>query len=604
MLKCDFSMRPIFNRLARDMRNYLGLGTRESLFVLQEARNGSRLADVQRRIRIYLQALWDCDFVIKPIAGDFENIERAQPFIKNGFINLPNYYYDSKPDGVRHITGLDTYRAASAHAAAHIVYSQNHFSEKSFDKWQKTMISTIEDARVEALSIRRFPGLKQLWSRQHTATPLHNKTFGDYLNRLARALLDESYQDDDPWIVQGRALFKAADDLESNDISRDLGLALARAFEKKKIKFNVRSDQPGARYRDDNRHLWEGAKLDLGQGQELPSYFFTFKLLLTSNEVSSTDKEIKHPPVKSMANGASASETYIYPEWDYRSQIETPSWVTLREISPKPGELKIIDDIIAQNSHLISRMKNLLNIIRDRGMRRIRKLEEGDEIDINAAIRAQIDIRLEAQPDTRIMMRSARKARDISVLVLLDLSSSANQKIHGQDHTVLQLTQQVCVLFADALETVGDPFAIHGFCSKSRHDVEYFRFKNFDQPYDDVPKTKIAGMTGQRFTRMGAAIRHAAHHLNQQKSRKKLLMMITDGAPADIDVHDRQYLRYDAKIAVKEATRSGIHTYCIGLDPKADEYISRIFGAKNYMVVDHVKNLPEKMLLIYAALTL
>ena len=604
MLECDFAMRPTFSRLARDMQNYLGLTSKESLVALQKERKRTRLIDIQRRIRIYLQALWGCDFVIKPIDADFGSLERDQPFVKNDFIHLPNYYYDSTPDGVTHITGLETYRAASAHAAAHIVYTKTHFSAKSLGKWQRALISTIEDARVEALSIRRFPGLKQLWIRQHTATSLHNGTAGDYLNRLARALLDENYQDDDPWISQGRALFKAADDLENNDISRDIGLTLARAFEKKKIKFNIRSDQPGALYRDDNRYLWESAKLDPGQEQELPSYFFTFKLLLTSNEVSSTDKEIKQTPAKNPANGAPASETYIYPEWDYRSQIETPSWVTLREISPKPGELKIIDDIIARNSHLISRMKNLLHAIRDRGVRRIRKLEEGDEIDINAAIRAQIDIRLDVQPDTRVMMRSARKTRDISVLVLLDLSSSANQRIHGQDHTVLQLTQQVCVLFADALETVGDPFAIHGFCSKSRHDVEYFRFKDFDQPYDDVPKAKIAGMTGQRFTRMGAAIRHATYHLNQQKSRKKLLMIITDGAPADIDVHDRQYLRYDAKMAVKEAGRSGIHTYCIGLDPKADEYVSRIFGARNYMVVDHVKNLPEKMLLIYAALTL
>jgi nitric oxide reductase activation protein len=249
-------------------------------------------------------------------------------------------------------------------------------------------------------------------------------------------------------------------------------------------------------------------------------------------------------------------------------------------------------------------MKNLLLAIQYRGVRRIRKQEEGDEIDINAAILAMIDIRLGILPDDRIMMSSLRKTRDISVLVLLDLSGSANQKIHGQDYTVLQLTQKVCVLFADAIEKVGDPLAIHGFNSRGRQDVDYFRFKDFDQPYDDVSKAKIAGMTGDRSTRMGAAIRHATYYLNEQKSSKKLLMTITDGAPADIDMPDRHYLRYDLKHAVIEAQQSGIHTYCIGLDPKADEYVSRIFGARNYMVVNHVKSLPEKMLLIYAALTL
>jgi nitric oxide reductase activation protein len=237
------------------------------------------------------------------------------------------------------------------------------------------------------------------------------------------------------------------------------------------------------------------------------------------------------------------------------------------------------------------------------GVQRIRKLEYGDEIDINAAIRAAIDIRMGLQPDPRIMMRSVRKTRDISVLVLLDLSESTNEKVAGQEHTVLELTRQACVLLSDAISKVGDPFAIHGFCSDGRHNVEYFRFKDFDQPYDDVPKSKIAGMTGQLSTRMGAAIRHASHYLKLQKSSKKLLMVITDGEPADVDVRDPQYLRYDTKKAVEEAGRSGIVTYCMSLDPRADQYVSRIFGAKNYMVVDHVERLPEKLPLLYAGLT-
>jgi nitric oxide reductase activation protein len=597
-------MKSAFNPLARKLRSYLGLATSETMVALCKEHKRTQLNDVQRRIRIYLQALWGCDFVIKAIDGDSGSSEKRKPFIRNDLIHLPNAYYDFTLHGIPHFTGLETYRAASAHAAAHIIYSKNHFSEKSFDKWQRALISTIEDARVEALSMRRFPGLKQLWARQHTATPLHNRTAGDYLNRLARALLDETYRDDDPWISQGRALFSAADDLETNNISLDLGLTLAHAFQKKNVRINSVSDKLSAPYRDDNRYLWESTRLDSGEEQELPEYYSRFKLLLKSNEVTTTDEDTKHSWTTGPITAAAAADTYIYSEWDYRGQMETPSWVTLRERSPKPGDLTIVDNIIAQNTHLISRMKNLLHAIQSRGVLRIRKLEEGDEIDINAAVRAQVDIRLGEQPDTRVMMRSVRKTRDISVLVLLDLSNSSNQKIRGQRHTVLQLTQQVCVLFADAIETVGDPFAIHGFCSRSRHDVEYFRLKDFDQPHDDVSKANIAGMTGQKYTRMGTAIRHATHYLNQQQSGKKLLMLITDGEPADIDVRDLRYLRYDAKKAVKDAGRFGIHTYCIGLDPNADKYVSAIFGARNYMVVDHINRLPEKMLLIYAALTL
>src|SRR3569832_2178003 len=217
------------------------------------------------------------------------------------------------------------------------------------------------------------------------------------------------------------------------------------------------------------------------------------------------------------------------------------------------------------------------------GVQRIGKLEDGDEIDINAAIASFIDIRLGNQPDPRIMMRSVRKTRDFSILVLLDLSESTNELVQDQEYSVLDLTRQACVLLADAIDKVGDPFAIHGFCSDGRHDVEYTRFKDFDQHWNEVPKAKLAGMTGQLSTRMGAAIRHAGHHLKLQRSAKKLLIVITDGEPADIDVRDPQYLRYDTKKAVEE--------------------VARIFGQKYYMVVDHVQRLPEKLPLLYAGLT-
>lgn len=168
---------------------------------------------------------------------------------------------------------------------------------------------------------------------------------------------------------------------------------------------------------------------------------------------------------------------------------------------------------------------------------------------------------------------------------------------------MLDLTRQATVLLADAINRVGDPFAIHGFCSDGRHDVQYSRFKDFDQPYDEIPKMRIAGMEGQLSTRMGTAIRHASHFLKLQHSAKKLLLVITDGAPADVDVRDPQYLRFDTKKAVEEAGRSGILTYCMSLDPHADQYVSRIFGMRNYMVVDHVMRLPEKLPMLYAGLT-
>lgn len=213
------------------------------------------------------------------------------------------------------------------------------------------------------------------------------------------------------------------------------------------------------------------------------------------------------------------------------------------------------------------------------------------------------DIHMGQQPDQRIMMRSVRKMRDISVMVLLDLSESTNEKVAGQEYSTLDLQPQATVLLADAINKISDPFAIHGFFSDGRHKVECSRFKNFGQPYNEIPKSRLAGMKGQFSTRMGAATRHAGHYLKLQKSAKKLLLLITDGEPADIDVRDPQYLRFDTKKTVEKMARSGVTTFCISLDPRADQYVSRIFGARNYIVLDHVERLPEKLPALYAELT-
>ena len=600
---------------------YFGLESKESLAVLQKERKGTLFVDVQRRINMYLRALWGRDFFMKPTSGDFENREGFKPFIENYFIHLPDAY-----DNCGDITATEVYRAAAAHAAAHLVETKEPISAEGLNPMQMAVISVIEDARIEELAIRRFPGLRKTWSALHSATPDMNVTMGDYLNRLARALLDPDYHDSDNWIAEGRRLFATAQEkLDSYQISWDIGAQLAHSFKEKNIPFNMRTDQLTAPYRDDNRYFWEFEEFDFNKsisaGYDAPKQIRKYvNVMELANEIevetAGDDAEeiwvmgTEFFPYEDMGVSFNALEgkepvsaPYHYSEWDYQIQLERPDWATVQEKRAKLGDMQCIDEIALQYKREIARMKFLLDAMQPQGTRRIRKLEDGDEIDINAAIRSMIDIRMGMHPDPRIMMRSVRKVRDISVLVLLDLSESTNEKVAGHDYSVLDLTRQATVLLANAINKIGDPFAIHGFCSDGRHDVEYFRFKDFDQPYDEIPKARLAGMTGQLSTRMGAAMRHASHYLKLQKSAKKLLLVITDGEPADVDVRDPQYLRHDTKKAVEEAGRSGILTYCMSLDPRADQYVSRIFGERNYLVVDHVERLPEKLPVLYAGLT-
>ena len=133
--------------------------------------------------------------------------------------------------------------------------------------------------------------------------------------------------------------------------------------------------------------------------------------------------------------------------------------------------------------------------------------------------------------------------------------------------------------------------------------MQYYRFKDFKQKWDEESMSRLAGMQGALSTRMGAAMRHAAHHLLRQPEKRKLLLLVTDGEPADIDERDPQHLRHDTKKAVEELYSQGILTYCLTLDPDADAYVKRIFGMNNYTIVDHVDRLPEKLPMLFASLT-
>ena len=153
-----------------------------------------------------------------------------------------------------------------------------------------------------------------------------------------------------------------------------------------------------------------------------------------------------------------------------------------------------------------------------------------------------------------------------------------------------------------AVDKLGDELAIAGFSSNTRHEVRYQHIKGYSESWDDEVKGRLGAVEAGFSTRMGAALRHAATTLAQRKSDKKLLLVLTDGEPADIDVDDDRHLIEDTRKAVLELDQQGIYTHCINLDKKADEYIGDIFG-KQYTVIDNVDRLPEKLPQLFMALT-
>jgi hypothetical protein len=594
---------------------YFALASPESLAILQKERKGTLLVDVQRRLSMYLRALWGRDFWLRPASG---GDEAPRPFIEDFTLHLPDALDDAAG-----ASALDLYRAMAAHGAAHLACTRESMPAQALTPLQRAAIGVIEDARVEHLAARELPGLAPLWRRFHVVTVQQQGRVGDLLDRVARALADPGCEDPHPVVAAARRHWaECALPRESNRVSWEVGVSVAHDLAQLRLAFHPREDAGSVAYRDDNRYLWEFDEA-LGFAGALPwadrQVRRRVSLMEFVNEVDvegagDDAQEIWTLPTELFpveGDGRSfnelegrppAADPVRYPEWDYRLQVDRPDWCTVLESRAPAGDAAAIDAIVAARKPVVERLRRLIEALQPQGVQWLRRQEEGDDLDLEAAVRAAIDLRMGAAPDTRVHRRSVRRERDLAALILLDLSQSTNERVRSGETTVLELTREAAALLADAMAKLGDPFAIHGFSSNGRHEVGYRRFKDFGEAHGPASRARLAGMGGEYSTRMGAAMRHAGALLARRPEKKRLLIVLTDGAPSDVDVRDPQYLRADARKAVEELSRSRVATFCISLDPGADDYVSRIFGAGRYAVVDRVERLPERLPALYLGL--
>ncbi|HDP88522.1 MAG TPA: VWA domain-containing protein [Thioalkalivibrio sp.] len=614
-----------YRRDYNSLTAYFNLESADSLAVLQKERRGTLFINVQRKLNFYLRALWGRDFFLRPTGADYTDF---RPYIDGYIVHMPDAV-----DAIGEVSGLELYRATAAHMAAHICYTTSRISAEQLSPAQMFFIGFIEDARIEYKATRAFPGLKKLWREllkmEHEEAPEHPTLA--ILEHIALLLLDPTESIDDADISRIVTSFheRIEEEQDNNQFSWHLGIELFNLFSERREVPSLRIlERIRIPYRDDNRFVWEFEEFAPGQGMEyLPASQRQVRKTVSIMEmVNELDCELAgddaqeiwtcatemFPYEDDLQNTKSynemwgkepVSEPFHYQEWDYQVQLHRPDWATVYERRQPKGDPQIIEDILTEHKPIAYRIKQIIDLLSPEGVQRVRNMEDGDELDINAAVDAMVAIRMGEQPNPRITMRNVIKNRDLAVTILLDLSESTNEKMGGPDKTVIELTREACTLVATAINGIGDPFAIHGFASDGRHDVQYYRFKDFNQTWGDEVKSRLAGMQGGLSTRMGAAMRHAGHHLLKQTERKKLLLLVTDGEPADIDERDPQHLRHDAKKAVEELYSKGIMTYCLTLDPYADQYVKRIFGPNNYTIVDHVDRLPEKLPVLFATLT-
>jgi nitric oxide reductase NorD protein len=287
---------------------------------------------------------------------------------------------------------------------------------------------------------------------------------------------------------------------------------------------------------------------------------------------------------------------FFYNEWDCRRRHYRKNWCVLRELDVHPGNRDFIDTTLARYAPQVAQLKRTFELLRGED-RLLKRQPDGDDIDFDALVSGYADMQHGMELPERLLTRRHKTERNLAVMFMVDMSGSTKGWINDAEREAL-------VMLCEALEVLGDRYAIYGFSGITRKRCEIFRIKRFDEPYDALVQRRIAGISPQDYTRMGVAIRHLTTLLGTVEARTKLLITLSDGKPDDYsDQYRGEYGIEDTRQALVEAHRSGIKPFCITIDREARDYLPHMYGPVNWTLVDDVARLPLKVAEIYRRLT-
>ena len=287
---------------------------------------------------------------------------------------------------------------------------------------------------------------------------------------------------------------------------------------------------------------------------------------------------------------------FRYDEWDYHRNAYRRGWCHVYVTDVKPGEGNFVRETKIRYAPFIHQLKRRFEAVRGED-RILGRQPDGDEIDLDALVEAVNDRKSGAEPSSRLFCRRVRNERSLAAMFMIDMSGSTKGWVNAAEREAL-------VMLCEALEKLGDAYAIYGFSGWTRTRCDIYRIKGFSDRYDDTVRARIDAIEAKDYTRMGVAIRHLSHLLGQQPARHKLLVTLSDGRPDDFgDEYRGTYGVEDTRRALQEAREQGIRSYCITIDRQGADYLRHMVGPASYTVLDDVKKLPLKVADIYRKLT-
>jgi len=285
-----------------------------------------------------------------------------------------------------------------------------------------------------------------------------------------------------------------------------------------------------------------------------------------------------------------------YDEWDYRRKAYRRDWCQLYEMDCGTGDLDYVSGVKSRHRGLIHQLRRRFEMLRSED-RMLGRQNEGEEIDLDAAVDAIADRKSGVEPSPNLFRRRVRNQRSLAAMFMVDMSGSTKGWVNDAEREAL-------VLLCEALEALGDAYAIYGFSGMTRRRCEIYRIKRFAEGYSAEVRARIAAIAAKDYTRMGVAVRHLTKLLLAEPARHRLLVTLSDGRPDDYgDEYRGHYGVEDTRRALQEAHRAGVRSFCITIDRHGADYLAHMYGSARYAVLDDVRQLPLKLADIYQRLS-
>ena len=334
------------------------------------------------------------------------------------------------------------------------------------------------------------------------------------------------------------------------------------------------------------------------------------------------------------------AESFYYDEWDFRASDYKPRWCRVQEIRLEHGELGYYERTLAEYSQLVQETRRQFEQLKPEMFRKIKRLPDGDDYDLDAVIEWIVERKAQAQSDAKLYYRRNKVERDVAVAFLLDMSASTDEEItkhqprpQGADDNfdddprkylswwaqkraqearhpakrIIDLEKEAAVLLIEALETIGDTYGVFGFSGYGRDNVEFYVIKDMDETLSNQAKARLDKVAPVRSTRMGPAIRHCIYKLKQTAAKVQILVLLSDGRPQDHgygrDRTEKEYAIHDTKMALTEARREGMTPFCLTVDRAGHDYLKQMCADMGYEVVGDIESLPRRLPSLYRRLT-